>query len=66
MRMLGVAILFLVAFQTPIVHAESCKTILNVTRRLECYDNIFGVDHLLADILSSPRPSQPSWRLSLL
>ena len=26
-----------------------------MTKRLECYDNIFGVDHLLADILSSPQ-----------
>jgi hypothetical protein len=53
--MLRIAVWFLVACWTTAAHAESCKTLLDATRRLECYDNTFGTDHLLADILNSPQ-----------
>jgi hypothetical protein len=49
-----VAWLFAV-FWTTAAHAESCKTILDATRRLECYDDAFRVDHLLVDILNNPQ-----------
>jgi hypothetical protein len=44
-----------VSLWTGAAHAEACKTILDATRRLECYDDILGAGHLLADILSSPQ-----------
>jgi hypothetical protein len=53
--MLRLAIISLVTFWTAAARADSCKTILDATRRLECYDNGFGVDHLLADILNNPQ-----------
>jgi hypothetical protein len=55
MRVFRVAILFLTIFQTAPSRAESCKTILDATRRLDCYDNILGLDHLVADILNNPQ-----------
>jgi hypothetical protein len=53
--MLKLAIISLVTFWTAAARADSCKTILDATRRLECYDNGFGVDHLLADVLNNPQ-----------
>ncbi|QHP70447.1 hypothetical protein EI171_26050 [Bradyrhizobium sp. LCT2] len=53
--MLRIVVLFLAACWTTSAQAESCKTILDAARRLECYDDAFKVDHLLADVLNSPQ-----------
>lgn len=42
-------------FWATAAQAETCKTILDATRRLECYDDAFRVDHLLVDILNNPQ-----------
>jgi hypothetical protein len=54
MRVLHAAIIAFLALAPTIARADSCKTILEPARRLECYDNVLGVDHVFADILSSP------------
>ncbi|MFB6418974.1 hypothetical protein [Bradyrhizobium tunisiense] len=36
-------------------HAETCKTILDATRRLECYDDVLSFGHLSADVLNNPQ-----------
>jgi hypothetical protein len=51
--MFRMAFLVLMVFWTAAACADSCKTIIDATRRLECYDNGFGVGHLISDILNS-------------
>ncbi|MGY8667195.1 hypothetical protein Q3C01_33235 [Bradyrhizobium sp. UFLA05-109] len=53
--MVRIAVWFLAACWTTGAQAESCKTILDAARRLDCYDDAFKVDHLLVDILNNPQ-----------
>jgi hypothetical protein len=46
---------FALVLSNSAARAESCKTIIDATRRLECYDTGFGVSHLLTDVLNSPQ-----------
>lgn len=57
--MLRIPLWFLAVCWTTAAQAESCKTILDATRRLECYDDAFKVDHLLVDILNNPHVGGP-------
>ncbi|MCC8975351.1 hypothetical protein [Bradyrhizobium brasilense] len=49
------ASLLLMVCWTTASHAESCKGISEAAKRLQCYDDALGTDHLLADILNTPQ-----------